>query len=188
MRLLPIFESKTDDTRLSVEAITKLLENVVKNDAKSLDTIGGTTYYHGSNSKSTSSSPFDTDIIYLAKTEEAAREYGRKITRYELRTEKEYDVNKLGHDGYITDENGEVYKDEDGEPVNVGWLDANMDVVEDLINRGYDSVSDTDTFHVVFYQDLIIPKEKAIAEAYYEAKKNGDNQELIAEVERLLNL
>ena len=125
------------------------------------------TYYHGSESKKTAETEFNTGIIYLSKDKVHASEFGKNITEYIAQPKKVYDFEKDGVDGYYTDENGKQILDEDGELISIGFLDANPDVVENLVNRGFDSAKDNDFF--VTFDPANIKTKSQLTDIYKKA-------------------
>jgi hypothetical protein len=167
----------------SVEATAKALQ-AVKN--KVLQNIGGKTYFHGSPTKKKIGVDYETEVFYLSELENYAKDFGNNINLYEVDDNSVYDVEKNGEDGYITDNERNIFYDEDGEPISVGWLEENLDVVEDLLRRGFKSVKDGEEFFVVLDRSILKTKQQAVAEAYHAAKKDGSNPELVKAVEDLL--
>lgn len=113
-------------------------ENDPKNASKVVDSNGEPlVVYHGTNAKF---NEFETDIVYTTSNKKHAEEYGKNIIPLFANVRNLYLTEE---DEVIRDENGRKFKDSDKEDITVGYLDANDNVVNDLIKRGFDGASDT---------------------------------------------
>jgi len=91
-----------------------------------------------------------SDIGWFSTDYSFAEEFGDQITEYIIPGSLNlYNFDEVG--GFYTDENGNKPLDEEGYPIEIGFLDANPDIVQELIERGYDGAIDGDGYIIALF-------------------------------------
>ena len=117
--------------------------------------------YRGSSGKVNTPNDIFTHngTIYLSSDKKFASEFGKNINEYYVDLKNPYNFDETG--GVYKDMRGDNVKGIDGKVVEIGFLEANPDIVKDLKLRGYDgAVENGGEFTVAFDKSQIKTKSQ----------------------------
>lgn len=107
--------------------------------------------YHGTQSGALFD-VFEGDVTYLSSSPQFAGEFGELMDPIYASIKNPYDFSKQS-DGYYHDAAGKLVQGLDGEPIGIGYLDAEPAIVDELRARGFDGAIDGEFEFVVSFDN-----------------------------------
>ena len=124
--------------------------------------------FRGTENKIENPSDIETDLIFSSTSKKFASEFGKNIEEYRVDLRNPYDFEKTG--GFYKFKNGKFAKGEDGEKIEIGFLDANPEIVNDIKRRGFDGAIDGGGEFTVVFDNSQLKTKSQLTDIFNQAK------------------